>query len=118
MKPPRAPGLDTRRTAELSAELRERAQAWIPSWGLDDSEGDFGGALLEIAARFSAEVTERFDGAGEKMRRGQIDSSDEQHDRPSDEETHASCRSCRRRHVLCSFQEGAYLSNSARRRLV
>ena len=73
MKPPRAPGLDSRRTAELSAELRERAQAWIPSWGLHDSEGDFGSALLEIAARFSAEVTERFDGAGEKMRRGFLD---------------------------------------------
>jgi hypothetical protein len=73
VKPPRAPGLDNRRAAEFSAELRERAQAWIPSWGLNDSEGDFGRALLEIAARFSAEVTERFDDAGEKMRRGFLD---------------------------------------------
>ena len=73
MKPPPAPRLDNRRTAEFSAELRERAQAWIPSWAVNDSEGDFGRALLEIAARFSAEVTERFDGAGEKMRRGFLD---------------------------------------------
>jgi hypothetical protein len=73
VKPPRAPSLDDRRTAEFSAELHERAQAWIPSWALNDSEGDFGRALLEIAARFSAEVTERFDGAGEKMRRGFLD---------------------------------------------
>jgi hypothetical protein len=73
VKPPRSPSLDNRRTAEFSAELRERAQAWIPSWGLNDSESDFGAALLEIAARFSAEVAERFDGAGEKMRRGFLD---------------------------------------------
>jgi len=73
VKPPRAPGLDSRRTAEFSSELRERAEAWIPSWGLNDSDGDFGRALLEIAARFSAEVAERFDGAGEKMRRGFLD---------------------------------------------
>jgi hypothetical protein len=73
VKPPLAPGLENRRTAEFSSELRERAQAWIPSWGLNDSEADFGRALLDIAARFSAEVAERLDSAGEKMRRGFLD---------------------------------------------
>lgn len=73
MKAPRAPGLDERRAAEFSAELQERARAWIPSWGLTDAEHDFGRALLEIAARFNSEVAERFDDVGEKMRRGFLD---------------------------------------------
>ena len=73
MKPPRAPELDARRTPEFSAELQERARAWIPEWGLGDGARDFGGALLEVAARFSSEIAERLDGAGEKMRRGFLD---------------------------------------------
>ena len=73
MRTPRAPRLDTRRTTELAAELRERARSWIPSWALADGERDFGRALLEIAARFSSEVAERLDDAGEKMRRGFLD---------------------------------------------
>jgi baseplate J-like protein len=74
MKTPRAPRLDERRAPEFSAELQERAQAWIPEWGLvNDGERDFGRALLEIAARFNSEVAERLDGAGEKMRRGFLD---------------------------------------------
>ena len=73
MRTPRAPRLDTRRTAEISAELRERARSWIPSWALADGERDFGRALLEIAARFSSEIAERLDDAGEKMRRGFLD---------------------------------------------
>ena len=68
-----APAPDPRRTAGLSAELHERARAWIPSWGLADAEGDFGRALLQIAARFSSEVAERLDGAGDKTRRGFLD---------------------------------------------
>ena len=64
MKAPARPALDTRRTAEFAAELRERARAWIPSWGLTDDERDFGRALLEIAARFSSEVAERLDRRG------------------------------------------------------
>jgi hypothetical protein len=67
------PGLDTRRTPEFSAELRERARAWIPSWALAEGERDFGRALLDIAARFSSEVAERLDRAGEKMRGGFLD---------------------------------------------
>jgi hypothetical protein len=73
VKAPAAPPLDERRTAEFAAELRERARAWIPSWGLADGERDFGRALLDVAARFSSEVAERLDRAGEKMRRGFLD---------------------------------------------
>lgn len=73
MKPPPAPRLDERRTLEFSAELAERARAWISEWGLADGERDFGRALLNIAARFNSEVAERLDGAGEKIRRGFLD---------------------------------------------
>lgn len=73
MRIPRAPRLDERRAPEFSAELQERARAWISEWGLTDGEHDFGRALLEIAARFNSEVAERLDIAGEKMRRGFLD---------------------------------------------
>ncbi len=73
MKSQQAPRIDKRRTAQFSAELQERARTWIPGWSFADVEGDFGRALLEIAARFDSEVTERLDGAGEKMRRGFLD---------------------------------------------
>jgi hypothetical protein len=73
MSMPDAPKLDTRRTEQFFAELRDRARAWIPSWGFADNEGDFGGALLQIAARFNSEVAQRLDRAGEKMRRGFLD---------------------------------------------
>lgn len=73
MRTSRAPKLEPRRAARFEAELQERARAWIPSWGLADGERDFGRALLKIAARFSSEVAERLDGAGEKMQRGFLD---------------------------------------------
>ncbi|MEO8519793.1 MAG: hypothetical protein ABI603_00435 [Acidobacteriota bacterium] len=73
MTGPVAPRLDPRRKDEFAAELQRRARAWIPSWDLANADGDFGHALLDIAARFSAEVAERLDGAGEKMRRGFLD---------------------------------------------
>lgn len=73
MKAPQPPRLEKRRRREFSAELQERARAWIPAWEVADNEGDFGRALLEIAARFNSEVAERLDGAGEKMRRGFLD---------------------------------------------
>lgn len=73
MKPPKAPRIDTRRTREFSAELQERARTWMPTWAFADVEGDFGRALLEIAARFSSEVAENLDGSGEKLRRGFLD---------------------------------------------
>ncbi len=73
MKPLRPPRAETRRAKELEAELFERARAWIPSWGMDDDERDFGRALLRIAARFGSEVAERLDRAGEKTRLGFLD---------------------------------------------
>ncbi|MDQ6891909.1 MAG: baseplate J/gp47 family protein [Acidobacteriota bacterium] len=73
MKTPPPPRFDQRRTAEFKTELLARARAWVPEWGLTDGERDFGRALLEIAARFSSDVAERLDLAGEKMRRGFLD---------------------------------------------
>jgi hypothetical protein len=73
VKGPSSPRLDERRTAEFAAELRARARAWLPSWGIVDGERDVGAALLDIAARFSSEVAERLDRGGEKMRRGFLD---------------------------------------------
>ena len=73
MKAPPVPRIDERRKAQFLAELQERARTWIPGWAFADVEGDFGHALLEIAARFDSEVSERLDGAGEKMRRGFLD---------------------------------------------
>lgn len=73
MKPARPPRFETRRANELEAELLARARAWIASWGVDDDERDFGRALLKVAARFSSEVNERLDRAGEKLRLGFLD---------------------------------------------
>lgn len=73
MKAPKAPAIDARRKREFAEELRERARVWMPTWAFDDVEGDFGKALLEIAARFDTEVAERLDQAGEKMRRSFLD---------------------------------------------
>lgn len=68
-----APRLESRRTKQFADELRERALAWMPSWGLAEGEGDFGRAILEIAARFQSEVAESLDKAGDKMRNGLLD---------------------------------------------
>ena len=73
MSAPRAPSLEPRRQSDFASELRERARTWIPSWGLADGERDFGRALLEVAARLSAEVAEHLDRAGGKMARGFLD---------------------------------------------
>ncbi|WP_342315380.1 hypothetical protein [Lysobacter sp. FW306-1B-D06B] len=73
MKPHLPPRMDRRRTREFMAELQARARAWIPDWAIADDEPDFGRALLQVAARFSAEVAERLDGAGEKLRDGLFD---------------------------------------------
>lgn len=69
----KAPRLETRRVPEFAAELRERARAWIPTWGVDDDQHDFGRALLDVAARFSSEVAERLDRAAGKLQRGFLD---------------------------------------------
>ncbi|WP_143036649.1 baseplate J/gp47 family protein [Paraburkholderia steynii] len=58
---------------ELEAELVARARAWVPSWGMEDDQRDFGRALLKIAAQFASEVTARLDRGGEKLRLGLLD---------------------------------------------
>jgi hypothetical protein len=73
MKVPASPQIETRRAADFLAELRERARAWIPDWDLSDAQGDFGQAVLDVSARFSSEVAERLDQAGDKMRCGFLD---------------------------------------------
>ena len=73
MKRGAAPRLEPRRAADFERALLARARAWIPSWSLDDNAPDFGQALLKIAARFSSEVAERLDGAGDKMSLGFLD---------------------------------------------
>jgi len=67
------PGIEPRRLSDFERELRERAAAWIPAWSIADGERDFGGALLQIAARLSSEVAERLDRVGDKMARGFLD---------------------------------------------
>lgn len=73
MKRPVAPGLESRRAADFERELRARAGSWLQSWNQDASAPDFGLALLKIAARYSSEVAERLDIAGEKMALGFLD---------------------------------------------
>src|SRR5712671_1844536 len=73
MKSPRPPRFETRRAKELENELFERALAWIPAWGMDGDGRDFGRALLKVAARFTSEVAERLDRAGEKSQLGFLD---------------------------------------------
>ena len=70
---PRPPGIDARRTGDFEQELVARARSWIPLWGLDEGERDFGQALLEIAARFNSEVAERLDLVSAKVARGYLD---------------------------------------------
>lgn len=67
------PSLDKRRLSDFRTELRERARAWIPQWNLAEGERDFGRALLDVAARLSAEVAERLDRVPEKMALGFLD---------------------------------------------
>jgi hypothetical protein len=70
---PSGPPLDPRRAADFTAELVERARAWIGDWGLSDASSDFGLAFLKVAARFSGEVAQRLDRVGEKMSLGFLD---------------------------------------------
>jgi hypothetical protein len=65
----REPAIEKRRSAELAAELVARARAWLPSWRPSD-DGDFGVAMLTIAARLEAAVTERFAKVPAKTYRG------------------------------------------------
>lgn len=66
----RDPIVETRRAREFLDELTRRARAWIPEWELDEDSPDFGRALLQVAARFDAEVAERLARIPEKNARG------------------------------------------------
>ena len=68
-----APRLDERRSADSRRSCASARGRGFRRGDFDDASGDFGRALLEVAARFSSEVAERLDGAGEKMRRGFLD---------------------------------------------
>jgi len=70
---PSGPPLDPRRSADFTAELLERARAWIREWDLSDASNDFGVALLKVTAQFSGEVAKRLDRVGEKMSLGFLD---------------------------------------------
>jgi hypothetical protein len=65
--------VDPRRAEALFEELRQRARAWIPGWEGDEDAPDVVRALLQIAARFGSEVTERLDRMQEKNSRGLLD---------------------------------------------
>ncbi|MDM0085093.1 hypothetical protein QTI17_31355 [Variovorax sp. J31P179] len=67
------PRLDARRADDFRGELTERAHAWVRDWNIDESGGGFGAALIDVAARFSAQVAERLDRAGEKLSLGLLD---------------------------------------------
>jgi hypothetical protein len=73
VKQTEAPHIDTRRAEEFRSELLTRARAWIRGWTVAESPGDFGAALLDVAARFSSQVAERLDRAGEKLSLGLLD---------------------------------------------
>ncbi|MBS0436201.1 MAG: hypothetical protein JSR75_15155 [Proteobacteria bacterium] len=66
-------GTDARRAQEFRAELLARARAWMRGWSVHDAPGDFGAALFDVAARFSAQVAERLDRADEKLSLGLLD---------------------------------------------
>jgi hypothetical protein len=67
------PRLDPRRADDFRDELMERARAWVRDWNVGEAAGGFGDALLDVAARFSAQVAERLDRAGEKLSLGLLD---------------------------------------------
>lgn len=66
----RDPIVESRRAREFLDELMRRARAWIPDWELNEDSPDFGRALLQVAARFDAEVAERLARIPEKTARG------------------------------------------------
>ncbi|MDM0076900.1 hypothetical protein QTH90_21000 [Variovorax sp. J2P1-59] len=58
--------------AALLADLQARARSWLPAWRPRGGERDVGLALLEIAARLSAEVNQRLKRVPEKSLRAFI----------------------------------------------
>lgn len=64
------PRYETRRAGDFEAELRARAQVWLPEWQPGRTQGDVLGALLKITARLQSEVAQRLDRLPEKNFRG------------------------------------------------
>lgn len=67
------PPINSLREHDYAAEMLDRALLWMPEWGIQDDEPDFGSAILKIAARFQAEVAQRLNRTPEKMRYGLLD---------------------------------------------
>jgi len=67
------PTLESRRRDALYAELLARARAWLPDWRPRTATADFGAALLQVAARLEAEVTQRLAKVPDKTFRGFLD---------------------------------------------
>jgi Baseplate J-like protein len=61
---------DTRTADEVEQELVDRAQAWLPEWQFDEIPGDFGRALITIAARMFGRVIDALARTPEKNQRG------------------------------------------------
>lgn len=60
---------DARTATDVESELVARAQAWLPEWQFNEIPGDFGRALLTIAARMSGRV---IDGLGQTLEKNQL----------------------------------------------
>lgn len=61
---------DTRTAADVEQQLVARARAWLPEWQFDEIPGDFGRALLTIAARMYGRVIDALARTPEKNQRG------------------------------------------------
>lgn len=70
MSRPRTPTYESRRRKDLRSELLERTRLWLPEWRPRQGAADFATAIVEIAARIEAEVTQRLDKVPEKSFRG------------------------------------------------
>lgn len=64
------PDYETRRERDLREELLNRARSWLSGWEPGEEGGEFGKAMFSIAARLSAEATQRLNRVGEKNFRG------------------------------------------------
>lgn len=64
------PSFDQRKRRHLHDELFARARLWLPGWQPGGDRTDVAAALLEIAARLGAEVTQRVNHMPEKNFRG------------------------------------------------
>ena len=61
---------DSRSAADVERQLVDRARAWLPEWQFDEIPGDFGRALIAIAARMYGRVIDALARTPEKNQRG------------------------------------------------